>query len=156
MSEAGEGFFLIKISAGGLIRDWAIGRLECRWVTFSNCYVQKKAFLYINMLKWKVIYEWGVVNCNNVPKFICNVLHDLVPFVQFKKREIPQWRSVTFCKVEGFQPPTLLKETLPHGYFSRFLNCTNGTKFHNASQCFSIGKLCSHSVYLYYPWNYLM
>ena len=30
-----------------------------------------------------------------------NALHDLVPFVQFKKREHP-WRSVTFSKVAGF------------------------------------------------------
>ena len=34
--------------------------------------------------------------------FICDVLRDLVPFVQFKKREKHQWRSVTFSKVAGF------------------------------------------------------
>ena len=27
--------------------------------------------------------------------FICNTLHDLAPFVQFKKREKHPWRSVT-------------------------------------------------------------
>ena len=31
--------------------------------------------------------------------FICDVLRDLVPFVQFKKREKHQWRSATFSKV---------------------------------------------------------
>ena len=31
-----------------------------------------------------------------------DVLHDLVPFVQFKKREKHPWRSVTFSKVAGF------------------------------------------------------
>ena len=31
------------------------------------------------------------------------------------------------------QPATLLKLTLLHGCFSRFLNCTNGTKSRNAS-----------------------
>ena len=30
-----------------------------------------------------------------------DVLHDLVPFVQFKKREKEPWRSVTFSKVAG-------------------------------------------------------
>ena len=30
-----------------------------------------------------------------------DVLHDLVPFVQFKKREKHPWRSVTFSKVAG-------------------------------------------------------
>ena len=29
----------------------------------------------------------------------CNVLRDLVPFVQFKKREKHPWRTVTFSKV---------------------------------------------------------
>ena len=33
---------------------------------------------------------------------ICDVLYDLVPFVQFKKREKHPWRSVTFSKVTGF------------------------------------------------------
>ena len=48
---------------------------------------------------------------------ICDALHDLVPFLQFKKREKHPWRSAT-----------LLKVTLLHERFSRFLNCTNGTK----------------------------
>ena len=32
---------------------------------------------------------------------ICDALRDLVPFVQFKKREKYPWRSVTFSKVAG-------------------------------------------------------
>ena len=32
---------------------------------------------------------------------ICDVLRDLVTFVQFKKREKHPWRSVTFSKVAG-------------------------------------------------------
>ena len=44
---------------------------------------------------------------------------DLVLFVQFKKRE---------------KPATLLKLTLFHGCFSRFLNCTNSTKSRNPTQ----------------------
>ena len=35
----------------------------------------------------------------------CDALHDLVPFVQFKKREKHPWRSVTFSKVASFTPP---------------------------------------------------
>ena len=31
----------------------------------------------------------------------CDALRDLVPFVQFKKREKHPWRSVTFSKVAG-------------------------------------------------------
>ena len=52
----------------------------------------------------------------------CDALRDLVPILQFKKREKHPWRSVTFSKV-----------TLLHGSFSRFLNCKNGTKSRKAS-----------------------
>ena len=41
---------------------------------------------------------------------ICGAMRDLVPVVQFKKREKHPWKS-----------------------FSHFLNCTNGTKLRNAS-----------------------
>ena len=47
----------------------------------------------------------------------CDVLRDLVPFVQFKKREKHPWRSVTFSEVAGIQPTTLLKVILLHGCF---------------------------------------
>ena len=33
----------------------------------------------------------------------------------------------------GYKPETLIKVTLHHGCFSRFLNCTSGTKSRNAS-----------------------
>ena len=56
-------------------------------------------------------------------------LRDLVPFVQFKKREKHQWRSVTFSRLK---PATLLKVTFFHGCFWRFLNRTYGTKSRNA------------------------
>ena len=58
---------------------------------------------------------------------IRGTLRDLVLFVQFKKREKYPWRSVTFSKVA-----ILLKVTLLHGCFSRFLNFTNSTKSRNA------------------------
>ena len=32
---------------------------------------------------------------------MCDVLRDLVPFVQYKKREKKTWKSVTFSKVAG-------------------------------------------------------
>ena len=58
---------------------------------------------------------------------ICGALRDLVPFEQFKKREL--------------QPATLPKLTFLHGCF---LNCANGTKSSNASHtvilCFQFVK----------------
>ena len=38
--------------------------------------------------------------------------------------------------MQMLKPATLLKATLLHGFFSRFLNCTNGTKSCNASHIF--------------------
>ena len=70
-------------------------------------------------------------------KIICDALRDLVPFVQFKKREKHPWRSITFSKVAGFcgtskgfmkakpfeepqKPATLPKVTLFRGFFFTF------------------------------------
>ena len=50
---------------------------------------------------------------------LCDALRDLVPFVQFKNPGIHPWRSVTFIKIAGFQPATLLKVTLHYGCFPR-------------------------------------
>ena len=49
---------------------------------------------------------------------LCDALCDLVPFVQFKKREKHTWRSVTFSKVAGYSLKVKLK--LLHGCFSLF------------------------------------
>ena len=38
---------------------------------------------------------------------ICGVLHDLVPFIQFKKRGKHPWRSVNISKVAGITYETL-------------------------------------------------
>ena len=63
------------------------------------------------------------------------MLRDLVLFVQFKKREKHPGRVLLLVTLQASvcQPPTLLKVTLLHGCFARFLNCTNGTKSGNAS-----------------------
>ena len=50
---------------------------------------------------------------------MCGALRDLVPFPQFKKRE-------------------------KHGCFSRFLNCRNGTKSHNARHLLTLLQQISH------------
>ena len=63
---------------------------------------------------------------------MCGALRNLVAFAQFNKREKHSWMSVNFGKVTGWKPATLLKLTLLHRCFSRFLNCTNTTKSHNA------------------------
>ena len=55
---------------------------------------------------------------------LSDVLRNLAPSVQFWKREIHPWRSVTFSKP---------KVTLLHKCFSRSLNCRNGTKSRKTS-----------------------
>ena len=68
----------------------------------------------MNSLTW--IQEHGVGNL----WIKCDMLHDLVPSIQFYKREKHPWRSVS-------------KVTLLHGWFARFSNCTDRTKSRNAS-----------------------
>ena len=48
------------------------------------------------------------------------------------------WMSVTISKAAGFslQPANLLKSNTPPWVFSRFLNCTNGTKLRKASHMY--------------------
>ena len=58
---------------------------------------------------------------------------DFLPFVQFKKREK---HSCSVLHSECYFQ-YLLKVTLLHRCFSRFLNCTNGTKSRNASHIHS-------------------
>ena len=74
--------------------------------------------------------QWSIEMNGNIgtKQVKCNALHDLVAFIQFKKREKHPWRSVNFSKVAGW------KLTLLHGCFSRFLNGTNGTKSRNEPQ----------------------
>ena len=66
-----------------------------------------------------------------------DVLRDLVLFAQFKKRE-KHGGLLLLVKLQA-SPTTLRKVKLLHGCFSRFLNCTNGTKLRNPSHI-----CCSH------------
>ena len=58
-----------------------------------------------------------------------------------EKREQHPWRSVTFSKVALF-----------HGYFSRFLNCTNSTKssWKTLHILYIIYKFYIQYIYIYY------
>ena len=79
-------------------------------------------------------------------KTICGALRDFGPCTQFKKREKHLWKSVTFSK----HPATLLKVTLLHGYISRFLNYTIGTKSRKAPHIESKRKLfCENPADIY-------
>ena len=69
----------------------------------------------------------------------CDALHVLVSFVQFKKREKHPWRSVTFSKVGG--------KSTPPWVFSRFLNCTNDIKSHNASHVNELKRILDCRIF---------
>ena len=57
----------------------------------------------------------------------CEALCHLVPFVQFKKRENTHRGVLLLVKLQA-------EVLVDIGCFSRFLNCTNGTKWLKASQ----------------------
>ena len=63
--------------------------------------------------------HWNsILNLDRVIQIlICGALRDLVPSVQFKKREKHQWRSVTFSKACNF---TTKSNTPPRVFFTYF------------------------------------
>ena len=71
-------------------------------------------------------------NISYIHNRIFDVLSNLVPFVQFKKREKHPWGSATFRKVTTKSNNTSKSKT-PPWVFSRFLNCENATKSRKAS-----------------------
>ena len=92
------------------------------WTYDSNATRKTGTLFCCNLLRVNPYFYWTTYNCD--------ALRDLVPFAQFKRREKHPWRSVDFSKVAGW--------SLPHGCFSRFLNCANGTKSRDSPQL----KLC--------------
>ena len=71
----------------------------------------------------------------DVLNVVCGAFRDLVPFLQFKKREKHPWRSVVFSKVAVFS----------RGCFSCFLNCAHGTKSRNAPHMYLQFRLSAES-----------
>ena len=61
-------------------------------------------------------------------------MHNLLPFVQFEKRENNHGGVTILVKLQAsLRPATLLKVLLLYGCFSSFLNSANGTKLCKAS-----------------------
>ena len=82
-----------------------------KWVTVTKLQIEENIAMKgkrLNITKEMISVQYG--------NYICDALRDLLPFVQFRKREKHPWRSVTFSKVAGFS----LKVPLLHGYFSYF------------------------------------
>ena len=79
---------------------------------------------------------------------ICDALCDLVPFVQFKKREKHPWRSVNFSKVAGLKLKAcnFTKSDTPPWVFFTFLNCAHGTKSRNAPHIISAIESTHHKM----------
>ena len=77
--------------------------------------------------------EKGMTKTHYILSRVCCVcsdaLHNLVPFVLFKKLEKYPQRSNTFSKVAGrSEACNFTKIVTPPWLFSRFSNCTNGNK----------------------------
>ena len=57
-------------------------------------------------------------------------MRNLVPFVQFKKREKHPWMSFIFSRTEAYN---FIESKTPPWVFFKFLNCTNDIKLRNLS-----------------------
>ena len=104
------------------------------------CNFDKKGLLSHYYMRFFCTQRWYQIHMQS-KKGLCVALHNLVPFVQFKKREKQPWRSVTFSKAAGWKPATLLEITLFHECFLSFLNCTNSTKSSNATHLMTTVKV---------------
>ena len=91
------------------------------------------------------IYKWGFTFFIQVGSFkplrlhsyiICDVLRDLVPFVQFKNVKNTQGGVLLLVKLQPSACNFTTSNT-PPWCFSPFLNCTNGTKSSNASHIYN-------------------
>ena len=95
----------------------------------------------MNLLKtgssiWhKIHLFWKISRVKICKSNIWGTLWDLVPFVQFMKREKHSWMSDTYSKAAGFSQQLYWKWFLD-GCFSSFLSCTNGTKSCKASHLY--------------------
>ena len=95
------------------------------WYSFI-CYTETNTGDYYEETPWNIKYPrlklLYVIRCA-----IWDHLYNL------KNVKSTHGGVLILVKVAGLKPPTLLKLTLLPGCFSRFLNCTNGTKSRNAS-----------------------
>ena len=124
--------------------DTNLQKLKVDWKFFGRA-CSKMGVSGLWTLKLTLSQEWTVNYVTIIQAFHQLIfwmlflnIWDLVPFVEFKKREKYLWRSVTLLK-----PATLLKVTLFHGCFSHFLNCTNGTNLRNTSHLVLIARTLS-------------
>ena len=67
-----------------------------------------------------ILPSYGLEGLKELLGNVCDALIDLLLFVQFKKREKHPRRVILY-------------QSLLHGYFSRFVNCKNGTTSRKAS-----------------------
>ena len=88
---------------------------------FSFSFSSSYSLWYLLSLR-RGIFSLAMVILKYYCGIICDALHDLVPFVQFKKCE---------------EHPTLLKSDTPPWAFFTFCNCTNGFKLRKASHFMS-------------------
>ena len=90
------------------------------WICLAMCLFYLKRVFCVHFLWRGSFFSLFAVSVVSDRQSMYGALRDLVPFVQYKKREKHPWRSVNFSKVAF------------HGCFSCFLNSTNGTKSRNA------------------------
>ena len=78
-----------------------------------KCFLKGSKRYGLNSFFYVLIFQNNAATHTNA---IWDAFPNLVPFIQFKKREKHPWKSVTFSKVPGRS----LKVTLLHGRFPRF------------------------------------
>ena len=106
------------------------GKISCCHIQYFCLHMVHQ--LALPLSQWLGLSFWcpSRYSCLTIFSYeTCDALRDSVPFVQFNKGEKHQWRSFTFSK----SATLLIKVTLLHGRFLRFLNRRDRAKSRNAS-----------------------
>ena len=129
------------------LQTLAAGKMNCERKSFKLSKIVnfgrfwKKISLISITLPLKIMSDIFLLFCLFLPFLklgkMFDVLHDLLAFVQFKNVKNTHGGLVLFVKLQVFNLQlTLLKVTVLHGCFSRFLTCTIGTKLRKTLHMF--------------------
>ena len=103
---------------------------------------------------------WNYVLSHFTEKYIPEVrdlFRDLLPFVQFKKRENYPWRSVTFFNIPGWSQQFSKSNISPFVFFHVFkikLMLPNCAKHYSACQCKQDFTSLKHAVVVFKLFNF--
>ena len=134
---------------------------SCLFWNWYVAYLRKTCFVNgIYLVQETVRYFCEIMFSHFTEKYIPDirdVFRDLLPFVQFKKRENYPWRSVTFFNIPGWSQQFSKSNISPFVFFHVFkikLMLPNCAKHYGACQCKQDFTSLKHAVVVFKLFNF--